>query len=58
MNAEKGGAGRGLHMLIESSDLTIFNVKKQVKTEVIVLFNLEAAAQKREVVPTFHFFFT
>jgi CRP-like cAMP-binding protein/CheY-like chemotaxis protein len=58
MNAEKGGAGRGLHMLIESSDLTIFNVKKNVKTEVIVLFNLEAAAQKREIKPTFHFFFT
>lgn len=55
LNANKGGAGRGLHQIIENSDLTIFNVKKGVKTEVISLFNLEAG--KKEHRPSFHYFF-
>jgi CRP-like cAMP-binding protein len=55
MNASKGGAGRGLHQIIENSDLTIFNVKKGVRTEVISLFNLDG--QKREAQPSFHYFF-
>ncbi len=54
-NKEKGGAGRGLHMIIESANLTIFNVVPGQKTEVISLFNLEKADQ--EVPPTFHLFF-
>jgi cAMP-binding proteins - catabolite gene activator and regulatory subunit of cAMP-dependent protein kinases len=55
MNTNKGGAGRGLHQIIENSDLTIFNVKKGVRTEVISLFNLDG--QKREAQPSFHYFF-
>ena len=54
-NKEKGGAGRGLHMIIESANLTIFNVVPGHKTEVISLFNLEKADQ--EAPPTFHLFF-
>lgn len=55
LNADKGGAGRGLHQIIENSDLTIFNVKKGVRTEVICLFNLDG--QKKEAQPSFHYFF-
>jgi hypothetical protein len=54
-NKEKGGAGRGLHMMIESADLTIFNVKSKSKTEVISLFNLEKRKDE-ESHPTFHLF--
>lgn len=57
LNKEKGGAGRGLHMIIESSDLTIFNVKKKQRTEVICLFNLDRA-QDDQVQPSFHLFMT
>lgn len=53
LNTEKGGAGRGIHMIIENSDLTVYNVIKGQKTEVICLFNLE---KENEPKPTFHFF--
>lgn len=56
LNANKGGAGRGLHMLIESSDLTVFNIERGKRTEVISMINLENVAMKRETTPTFHFF--
>lgn len=55
LNLNKGGAGRGLHQIIENSDLTIFNVKRGVKTEVISLFNLEVG--RKEHKPSFHYFF-
>lgn len=55
MNSNKGGAGRGLHQIIENADLTVFNVKKGVRTEVICLFNVDG--QKREAQPSFHYFF-
>ncbi|WII73079.1 cyclic nucleotide-binding domain-containing protein [Bdellovibrio sp. 22V] len=55
MNTNKGGAGRGLHQIIENADLTVFNVKKGVRTEVICLFNIDG--QKREAQPSFHYFF-
>lgn len=56
LNVHKGGAGRGLHMLIESADLTIINVKKSQKTEFISLFNLEKNKDE-DAKPTFHLFF-
>lgn len=56
MNANKGGAGRGLHQIIEKSDLTIFNVKKGIKTEVISIFNLETSRKDHKLY--FHYFFT
>ena len=52
----KGGAGRGLHMIIEHSDLVVFNVQKNVRTEVIALFNLDARAVVEGAKPSFHFF--
>ncbi|XGC80405.1 cyclic nucleotide-binding domain-containing protein [Bdellovibrio bacteriovorus] len=55
LNTNKGGAGRGLHQIIENADLTVFNVKKGVRTEVICLFNVDG--QKREAQPSFHYFF-
>ena len=52
----KGGAGRGLKMLIDSADLTVFNVATRKKTEVISLFRLEGAAAGDAGPPTFHLF--
>lgn len=52
----KGGAGKGLHQIVANSDLTIFNVKKGVKSEVVSLFYLEG--HKQEPQPSFHCFFT
>lgn len=54
-HAGKAGAGRGLHQIVENSDLTIFNVKRGVKTEVISLFYVEG--HRREAKPSFHYFF-
>ena len=56
LNEGKGGAGRGLHQIIENADLTIFNVKKGFKTEVICFFNIEGHI--REAQPSFHYFFS
>lgn len=55
LNQGKGGAGRGLHQIIENSDLTVFNVKPGKKTEVISLFFTELT--KKEPNPSFHYFF-
>lgn len=54
MNTEKGGAGRGLHQILESCDWTIFNIKPKERTEVIGLFDID---QKRDGLPQFHYFF-
>ena len=35
--------------LIESSDLTVFNVVKGVKTEVISILNIESAFKKKKI---------
>ncbi|MBL7669854.1 MAG: cyclic nucleotide-binding domain-containing protein [Bdellovibrionaceae bacterium] len=55
VESEKGGAGRGLHQIIENSDLTIFNVRAGIKTEVICLFYIESF--RKEGTPSFHYFF-
>ena len=36
--AGKGGAGRGLHQIVENSDLTVFQVKRGKKTRVVSYF--------------------
>ena len=51
----KGGAGRGLHHIINNSDLVVFNVRANAKTEVIALFSLDPNA-KDESPRQFHFF--
>lgn len=52
----KGGAGRGLHQIIENSNLVVFNVKRNVRTEVIAFFNLDTRASVEGTNPSFHFF--
>jgi len=51
----KGGAGRGLHQIVENSDLVVFNIEPGRRTEAIALFNVEA---KESILnhPSFHFF--
>ncbi len=57
MNARegKGGAGRGLHQIVENSDLVVFNVDPGKKTEAIALFNVEVK-EKAQQNPSFHLF--
>lgn len=57
MNAQenKGGAGRGLHQIVENSDLVVFNVDPGKKTEAIALFNVEVK-EKAQQNPSFHLF--
>jgi CRP-like cAMP-binding protein len=57
LNTGKGGAGRGLHQILESCDFTIFNVHAGKQTEVIGLFDIEASIQKKDTRPRFQFFF-
>ena len=51
----KGGAGRGLHQIVENSDLVVFNVQPGKQTEAIALFNVEAKEAAHQN-PTFHLF--
>lgn len=55
LNKNKGGAGRGLHQIIECSDLVVFNIHSGRRTEVIALFDIDPKAQKNAG-PSFHFF--
>lgn len=51
----KGGAGRGLHQIVENSDLVVFNVDPGKRTEAIALFNVEVK-EKANQNPSFHLF--
>lgn len=55
LNEEKGGAGRGLHQIIENSDLVVFNVLPGKRTEVIALFHADLKTVRQKY-PSFHFF--
>ncbi len=55
LNKDKGGAGRGLHQIIENSTLVVFNVAPKKRTEVVALFYI-LPGDKRERVPQFHYF--
>jgi CRP-like cAMP-binding protein len=55
LNAEKGGAGRGLHQIVENSDLVVFNLYPRSSTEVIALFNVDPK-ERTESFPSFHLF--
>lgn len=55
-SSHKGGAGKGLHMIIANSDFVVFNVQQKKKTEVICFFHLERNKEE-EPKPTFHLFF-
>jgi CRP-like cAMP-binding protein len=53
--ADKGGGGRGLHQIIENSDLVVFNIDMGKRTEVIALFNADQKASPHRN-PNLHFF--
>ncbi|MCB0392249.1 MAG: cyclic nucleotide-binding domain-containing protein [Bdellovibrionales bacterium] len=55
LNKQKGGAGRGLHMIVEMSDLVVFNIKPKFKTEVIALFHL-GSKKSADYLANFHYF--
>lgn len=42
LNQDKGGAGRGLHQIVENSDLLVLNLRPGKKTEVIAVISLES----------------
>jgi len=43
-------------MIVESSDLVVFNVKRLVSTEVMAFFNLDTRSKTEHQQPSFHFF--
>lgn len=53
----KGGAGRGLFQIIETSDLVVVNVKPKIRTEVIVIFNIDPDKPKSTKTTSFHYFY-
>ena len=52
----KGGAGRGLHQIVENSDLVVFNVQAGTRTEVIAFFNLDPNAKSDGTHRSFQYF--
>lgn len=55
---KKGGAGKGLFMIVSNSDLTVFNVDPGQRTEVVCLFELDKKQQEDlPAMPSFHFYF-
>ncbi len=50
----KGGAGKGLYMITENSDLVIYNVAPGLKTEVIALFDLDTTKDRKNT--SLHYF--
>jgi CBS domain-containing protein len=53
---ERGGAGQGIFMIMEMADLTVFNVKKGVRTEVMALFAIDLESRKKFATSSFHYF--
>lgn len=52
---DKGGAGRGLHHIVENSLFVVFNIQPRRQTEVIAFFNMIPGA-KGELAPMLHYF--
>ncbi|MGK5092437.1 7TM diverse intracellular signaling domain-containing protein [Deltaproteobacteria bacterium TL4] len=57
LQINKGGAGRGLFQIIETSDLVVFNVKPKVRTEVIAIINIDHDKPKTTQTTSFHYFY-
>ena len=55
LQENKGGAGRGLHMIVENSLFVVFNVNPRRQTEAIAFFNVVPGA-KEEIAPMLHYF--
>lgn len=54
VHPDKGGAGKGLFIISENSDLVIYNIARGRKTEVIVLFDLNPLKDKKNT--SLHYF--
>lgn len=54
--SKKGGAGLGLFQIMKTSDLVVWNVAPHVKTEVIVMFNIDPKARQSNKATSFHYF--
>lgn len=57
MHKGKGGGGLGIHLMIETSDLMVFNIHQGFRTEVIALFNVDKGASDKIKNPSFHLFY-
>ncbi len=55
-NQDKGGAGKGMYLIMRLADLVIFNVLPTTRTEVLAIFNLEKNKDQDLNLPAFHFF--
>ncbi len=55
LQVNKGGAGRGLHQIVENSQFVVFNVQPRRKTEVIAFFDVVPSAKEVHQ-PMLHFF--
>lgn len=55
MQTDKGGAGRGLHQIIESSTFVVFNVQAGKNTEVLAFFDV-VPGKKEALAPMLHYF--
>lgn len=57
LNKAKGGAGRGLFEIMETSDLVVMDVKANVRTEVVAIFNIDPGKSKTTKTTSFHYFY-
>jgi CheY-like chemotaxis protein len=53
---DKGGAGVGLYQIMEMSALVVINVRKSVRTEIIVLLHVDPEHRARNLQTSFHYF--
>ncbi|SMF36785.1 CBS domain-containing protein [Pseudobacteriovorax antillogorgiicola] len=56
VDTTKGGAGRGLYMIVEGADLVVFNVRPGFRTEVAAFFAIDRHEAKRIGRSSFHYF--
>lgn len=57
LNEEKGGGGRGLFQIMETADLVVINVKPRIKTEVVVIINIDPDHLKEDKTTSLHYFY-
>ncbi len=55
MQTGKGGAGRGIHQIVEFSDFVVFNVQPRRRTEAMAFFDV-VPGQKEQKSPLLHYF--
>jgi CheY-like chemotaxis protein len=53
----KGGAGKGLHQIVENADMTVFNIREGERTEVIAFFSIEVQSTRKENGSRIQYFF-